>query len=168
MYASPTAGFGGGNKIIMPVCSYRAVADHHFAWIRHRYAKVNVMEGNPFMKRSPTPDGWPASPSSSTSSLTIRRIIRAFAGETTAEHKEARSLQRRLLGASRQGCRRDDHFRLPNGDRSASTKALTMAGYATRSGGIIIWVAPQKEAGPIMPLSRKWQVPRRQPTSTGD
>ena len=30
-----------------------------------------------------------------------------------------------------------------------------MAGYATRSGGIIIWVAPQKEAGPIMPLVKE-------------
>ncbi|MGD0916141.1 MAG: hypothetical protein ABSB22_06770 [Thermodesulfobacteriota bacterium] len=36
-----------------------------------------------------------------------------------------------------------------------STKALVMAGFCTRSGGTIIWVAPQKEAGPIMPLVRE-------------
>jgi nickel-dependent lactate racemase len=36
-----------------------------------------------------------------------------------------------------------------------ATKALTMAGFCTRSGGAIIWVAPQKEAGPILPLIRE-------------
>jgi hypothetical protein len=30
-----------------------------------------------------------------------------------------------------------------------------MAGFCTRSGGAIIWVAPQKEAGPIMPLIKE-------------
>jgi hypothetical protein len=30
-----------------------------------------------------------------------------------------------------------------------------MAGFCTRSGGAIIWIAPQKEAGPIMPLIRE-------------
>jgi len=29
---------------------------------------------------------------------------------------------------------------------------LTMAGFCTRSGGAILWVAPQKEAGSILPL----------------
>ena len=35
-----------------------------------------------------------------------------------------------------------------------ATKALTMAGFCTRAGGTIIWVAPQKESGPLMPLVR--------------
>jgi hypothetical protein len=30
-----------------------------------------------------------------------------------------------------------------------------MAGFCTRSGGAIIWVAPQKEAGPILPLMKE-------------
>ncbi len=35
--AHPAAGFGGGYKIIMPgVSSYRAVAEHHFTFMRHR------------------------------------------------------------------------------------------------------------------------------------
>ena len=36
-----------------------------------------------------------------------------------------------------------------------ASKALDMAAFCTRSGGAIIWVAPQKEAGPIMPLIRE-------------
>ena len=36
-----------------------------------------------------------------------------------------------------------------------ATKSLVMAGFCTRSGGAIIWVAPQKEAGPIMPLIKE-------------
>ena len=45
-----------------------------------------------------------------------------------------------------------------------STKALIMAGFCTRSGGTIIWVAPQKEAGPILPLIREMGSPE----SAGD
>jgi len=36
-----------------------------------------------------------------------------------------------------------------------STKSLAMAQFCTRSGGVIIWVAPQKQAGPIMPLIKE-------------
>lgn len=56
----PTAGFGGGYKIVLPgVASYRSVADHHFTWLRHRYTKVNVMDGNPFYDETPgNKDAW--------------------------------------------------------------------------------------------------------------
>lgn len=36
-----------------------------------------------------------------------------------------------------------------------ATKALAMAGFCTRSGGAIIWVAPQKEAGSVLPLIKE-------------
>jgi nickel-dependent lactate racemase len=36
-----------------------------------------------------------------------------------------------------------------------ATKSLVMAGFCTRSCGAIIWVAPQKEAGPILPLIKE-------------
>jgi nickel-dependent lactate racemase len=36
-----------------------------------------------------------------------------------------------------------------------ATKALTMASFCTRTGGAIIWAAPQKEAGAIMPLVKE-------------
>jgi hypothetical protein len=39
-----------------------------------------------------------------------------------------------------------------------------MAGFCTRAGGTIIWVAPQKEAGPIMPLIKEMGSPE----SAGD
>jgi len=42
------------------------------------------------------------------------------------------------------------------GDRGASDKSLNNGRLlCTRSGGTIIWVAPQKEAGPIMPLVKE-------------
>ena len=45
----PIAGYGGSFKLVMPgVCSYRAVADHHFTWMRHPKSRVNVLEGNHF------------------------------------------------------------------------------------------------------------------------
>jgi nickel-dependent lactate racemase len=40
-----------------------------------------------------------------------------------------------------------------------STKALSMAGFSTRAGGTIIWAAPQKEAGPILPLIKEMGSP---------
>jgi len=45
-----------------------------------------------------------------------------------------------------------------------ATKALTMAGFCTRSGGTILWAAPQKEAGPILPLIKEMGSPE----SAGD
>ena len=154
----PTAGFGGGNKIIMPgVCSYRAVADHHFAWIRHRYAKVNVMEGNPFYEE--ITDAGRLARLTFKLDLVIndkKEIIRAFAGETTAEHKEAAKFAASLYWVPlAKVADVTITSAYPMEIAVQATKALTMAGYATRSGGIIIWVAPQKEAGPIMPLVKE-------------
>jgi nickel-dependent lactate racemase len=151
----PTAGFGGGYKIIMPgVCSYRSVADHHFAWIRHRYAKVNVMEGNPFYEE--VVDAGRLARLAFKLDLVIndkKEIIRAFAGETMAEQKEAAKFAASLYFVPlAKVADVTITSAYPLEIAVQATKALTMAGYCTRSGGIIIWVAPQKEAGPILPL----------------
>ena len=151
----PTAGFGGGYKIVMPgVSSYRAVADHHFAWIRHRYAKVNVMEGNPFYEE--VVDAGRLARLAFKLDLVIndkKEIIRAFAGETMAEQKEAAKFAASLYFVPlAKVADVTITSAYPLEIAVQATKALTMAGYCTRSGGIIIWVAPQKEAGPIMPL----------------
>ncbi|HME42041.1 MAG TPA: nickel-dependent lactate racemase [Syntrophorhabdales bacterium] len=151
----PTAGFGGGYKIVMPgVSSYRAVADHHFAWIRHRYAKVNVMEGNPFYEE--VVDAGRLARLAFKLDLVIndkKEIIRAFAGETMAEQKEAAKFATSLYFVPlAKVADVTITSAYPLEIAVQATKALTMAGYCTRSGGIIIWVAPQKEAGPILPL----------------
>ncbi len=159
----PCAGFGGGYKIIMPgVASYRAVADHHFTWMRHRYSKVNMMEGNGFYEE--IVDAGRLARLAFKLDLVInekKEIIRGFAGETMAEHREAAKFAESL-------------YRVPMPKLAdititsafpmevavQATKALTMAKFCTRSGGTIIWVAPQRQgAAPIMPLVREMASP---------
>ncbi|RJR30139.1 MAG: nickel-dependent lactate racemase [Desulfobacteraceae bacterium] len=158
----PTAGYGGGYKLIMPgVSSYRTVADHHFAWIRHRESRVNVREGNFFYHE--IVDAGRLSSMRFKVDLVInekKEIVRAFAGETEAQHDAACRFSESLYLVTLP--------KLPDVTITAaypmeygvqSTKALTMASYCTRAGGTIIWVAPQKQAGPIMPLIREMASP---------
>jgi nickel-dependent lactate racemase len=154
----PCAGFGGGFKIVMPgVCSYRSVADHHFTWMRHRKSRVNILDGNPWYED--IVDAGRIGRLSFKLDCIInekKEILKAFAGEPFAEHREASRYAASLY-----------YVPLPKvADVTIisaypleigvqATKALTMAGFCTRSGGTIIWVAPQKEAGPIMPLVKE-------------
>jgi nickel-dependent lactate racemase len=163
----PDAGFGGGCKIVMPgVCSYRTVADHHFTWMRHRQTRVNLMDGNFFYEE--IADAGKLSRLAFKLDFIInekKEVIRAFAGDPVNEHKEASRYVASLYSTS-----------LPNmADVTItaafpmeigvqSTKALAMAGFCTRSGGTIVWIAPQKEAGPILPLIKEMGSPE----SAGD
>jgi nickel-dependent lactate racemase len=163
----PIAGYGGGHKIIMPgVCSYRSVADHHFTWMRHRNSRVNLMDGNPFYEE--IIDAGRLSRLAFKLDFIInekKEIIRAFAGDPVAEHREASNYAAFLYLIplpKLADVTITSAFPLEIGVQA--TKALTMAGFCTRSGGAIIWVAPQKEAGPIMPLIKEMGSPE----SAGD
>jgi nickel-dependent lactate racemase len=155
----PCAGFGGGYKIIMPgVSSYKSVADHHFTWMRHRYSKVNVMEGNGFHEE--IADAGRLARLAFKLDLVMnekKEIIRAFAGETMAEHREAAKFAANLYWVPVP--RMADvtiTSAFPLEVAVQATKALTMAKYCTRQGGTIIWVAPQRQgAMPIMPLMKE-------------
>lgn len=154
----PTAGFGGGYKIIMPgVCSYRSVASHHFTWMRHRNSKVNLLDGNSFYEE--IVDAGRLSRLAFKLDFIIndkKEVIRAFAGNPIAEHREASHYSASLYTiplSKLADVTITSAFPLEVGVQA--TKALTMAGFCTRSGGAIIWVAPQKEAGPIMPLIKE-------------
>jgi lactate racemase len=158
----PCAGFGGGCKIIMPgVCSYRSVADHHFTWIRHRNSRVNILDGNSFYEE--IADAGRIARLSFKLDLIMnerREVIRAFAGDPVKEHREASNFAASLYLVPLQNLADvtiTAAFPLEIGVQA--TKALTMAGFCTRSGGAIIWVAPQKEAGPIMPLIKEMGSP---------
>jgi nickel-dependent lactate racemase len=154
----PCAGFGGGCKIIMPgVCSYRSVADHHFTWMRHRNSKVNFLDGNSFYEEI-VDAGRIARLSFKLDFIMNEKkeVIRAFAGDPVEEHREASQFATSLYLVPLQNLADvtiTSAFPLEIGVQA--TKALTMAGFCTRSGGAIIWVAPQKEAGPIMPLIKE-------------
>jgi nickel-dependent lactate racemase len=158
----PCAGFGGGYKIIMPgVCSYRSVASHHFTWMRHRHSRVNLLDGNSFYEE--IVDAGRLSRLAFKLDFIIndkKEVIRAFAGDPIAEHREASHYSTTLYTvplSKLADVTITSAFPLEVGVQA--TKALTMAGFCTRSGGAIIWVAPQKEAGPIMPLIKEMGSP---------
>jgi nickel-dependent lactate racemase len=154
----PCAGFGGGCKIIMPgVCSYRSVADHHFTWMRHRNSRVNFLDGNSFYEEI-VDAGRIARLSFKLDFIMNEKkeVIRPFAGDPVEEHREASKFATSLYLVPLQNLADvtiTSAFPLEIGVQA--TKALTMAGFCTRSGGAIIWVAPQKEAGSIMPLVKE-------------
>ena len=163
----PIAGYGGGYKIIMPgVCSYRSVADHHFNWMRHRNSRVNLLDGNPFFED--ILDAGRLSRLAFKLDFIInekKEVIRAFAGDPIAEHREASNYAASLYTiplSKLADVTITSAFPLEIGVQA--TKALVMAGFCTRSGGGIIWVAPQKQAGPIMPLIKEMASPE----SAGD
>jgi nickel-dependent lactate racemase len=154
----PCAGFGGGCKIIMPgVCSYRSVADHHFTWMRHRNSKVNFLDGNSFYEE--IVDAGRIARLSFKLDFIIndkKEVVRAFAGDPVAEHKEASHYSTTLYTiplSKLADVTITSAFPLEIGVQA--TKALAMAGFCTRSGGAIIWVAPQKEAGSVLPLIKE-------------
>ncbi len=158
----PIAGYGGGYKIIMPgVCSYRSVADHHFHWMRHRNSRVNLLDGNYFLEE--IIEAGRLSRMAFKLDLILnekKEVIRAFAGDPVAQHREAARYAASLYTIplpKLADVTITSAYPLEIGVQA--TKALTMAGFCTRSGGGILWVAPQKQAGPIMPLIREMGSP---------
>ena len=158
----PIAGFGGGYKIVMPgVCSYRSVASHHFTWMRHRNSRVNLLDGNSFYEE--ILDAGRLSRMAFKLDFIInekKEVIRAFAGDPETEHREASKFSASLYTvplSKLADVTITSAFPLEVGVQA--TKALTMAGFCTRSGGAILWVAPQKEAGPILPLIKEMGSP---------
>jgi nickel-dependent lactate racemase len=154
----PIAGYGGGYKIVMPgVCSYRSVASHHFTWMRHRNSKVNLLDGNLFHEE--IVDAGRLLRLSFKLDFIInekKEVIRAFAGDPETEHREASKFSASLYTvplSKLADVTITSAFPLEVGVQA--TKALTMSGFCTRSGGAILWVAPQKEAGSILPLIRE-------------
>jgi nickel-dependent lactate racemase len=154
----PISGFGGGFKIVMPgVCSYRTVADHHFAWMRHRNSRVKLLDGNYFYEE--IVDAGRLSRMAFKLDFIInekKEIVRAFAGDPVLEHKEAsRYAESLYLVPLKRLADVTITSAFPLEVGVQATKALVMAGFCTRAGGTIIWIAPQKEAGPIMPLIKE-------------
>jgi nickel-dependent lactate racemase len=87
----PAAGYGGGYKILVPgVSSYRSVANHHFAWMRHLNSRVNVLEGNYFWEE--IVDAGKLSRLAFKADFIInekKEIIRGFAGHPLEAQKAA-------------------------------------------------------------------------------
>jgi nickel-dependent lactate racemase len=151
----PYSGFGGGCKIIMPgVSSYRAVADHHYTWMRNKNSKLNLLKGNPFYED--LAEAGRLSKLSFKLDFIINEkheVIRAFAGDPVEEHRSASEYAASLYMVPL--AKRPDVVitsAAPLEIGVNATKSLLNASLAVRMGGTIIWVASQKNAGPIMPL----------------
>jgi nickel-dependent lactate racemase len=85
-----------------------------------------------------------------------REVIQAFAGDPVAEHREAARFAASLyLVPLPKPADVTITAAFPLEIGVQATKALAMAGFCTKFGGTIIWVAPQKEAGSIMPLVKE-------------
>ncbi|MBU2498998.1 MAG: nickel-dependent lactate racemase [Proteobacteria bacterium] len=154
----PTAGYGGGFKILMPgISSYRSVADHHFAWMRHPESRVNRLDGNYYWEEIVDAGRIGRLAFKIDSIINHRReIVRAFAGDPLEQQKEASRYAEKLYLVplpKLADVTITSAFPLEIGVQA--TKALAMSKFCTRTGGSIIWIAPQKEAGPIMPLIRE-------------
>ncbi len=151
----PFSGFGGGCKIIMPgASSYRAVADHHYTWMRHRNSKLNLLDGNPFYEDI-VEAGRLSRLSFKLDFIMNEKhgVIKAFAGDPVEAHKKASGFGASLYLiplAKRPDVVITSAAPLEIGVNA--TKSLLNASFAVRTGGTIIWVASQKNAGPIMPL----------------
>ncbi len=151
----PYAGFGGGCKIFMPgVSSYRTIGEHHYNWLRNRGCQLNVLQGNPWYDETVE--------IARLGRLTFKvdfllnetdQVIQAFAGDPVEEHQQGAKYAASLYQVS-----------LPKPAdvviTSAApleigvqaTKALLNARLAAKTGGTIIWVAAQRQAGPLMSL----------------
>ena len=151
----PYSGYGGGCKIIMPgVSSYDTISAHHYNWLRNKQSQLNKLEGNPWFEESVE--------IARLAGLTYKldfllnetnQVIGAFFGDPVQAH--------------RQGADHATSLYLVNLPKQAdvvitsaspleigvqATKALLNARLAVRAGGTIIWVAAQKQAGPLMSL----------------
>ncbi|MEJ2109326.1 MAG: nickel-dependent lactate racemase [Acidobacteriota bacterium] len=151
----PYSGYGGGCKIFMPgVCAYDTISAHHYSWLRNKDSQLNKLEGNPWYEETVE--------MARLGGLTYKldfllnentQVIRAFFGDPVAAHKKgaehANSLY--LVPLSRQA---DVVITSasPLEIGVQATKALLNARLAVRAGGTIIWVAAQKQAGPLMAL----------------
>ncbi len=160
--AHPLSGFGGGFKIIMPgVASYRSAADHHYTWIRHRNSRVNQMDGNCFYEE--IVDAGRLARLAFKIDLVMNErneVLRVFAGDPVDADRRA-SVYIASLTAVPLPKPADvtiiSSFPMEIGVQA--TKALTMASFCTRRGGAVIWVAPQPEPGPVLPLLEEMGTP---------
>jgi nickel-dependent lactate racemase len=136
------------------VCSYNTISAHHYSWLRNKDSQLNKLEGNPWYEESVE--------MARMGGLTYKldfllnennQVIRAFFGDPVSAHRQGADHANSLY-----------LVRLPKPAdvviTSASpleigvqaTKALLNARLAVKAGGVIIWVAAQKQAGPLMSL----------------
>jgi nickel-dependent lactate racemase len=151
----PYAGYSGGCKIVMPgVSSYRSIGEHHYTWLRNKNSSLNTLDGNPFYEELVEVARLGGLAFKLDFVLNeANQVVRAFAGDPVEEHRSAAQYSTEIFKVT-----------LPKQAdiviTSASpleigvqaTKSLLNSRVAVKTGGIIIWAAAQKQAGPLMSL----------------
>jgi nickel-dependent lactate racemase len=151
----PYSGYGGGCKIFMPgVSSYRTIGEHHYNWLRNKSCQLDVLEGNAWYDETVeiARMGGLAFKVDFLLNETAR-VIGVYAGDPVDEHREAAEYAASLYRVSLP--KQADVVitsAAPLEIGVQATKALLNARLAVKTGGTIIWVAAQKQAGPLMSL----------------
>jgi lactate racemase len=151
----PYAGYSGGCKILMPgVSSYRSIGEHHYSWLRNKSCQLSVLEGNAWYDENVEV--------ARLGGLAFKvdfllnetdRVIRAFAGDPVEEHRTAAEFASSIYKVALP--KQADIVitsAAPLEIGVQATKSLLNARLAVKTGGTIIWVAAEKQAGPLMSL----------------
>lgn len=158
----PSSGYGGGYKIVMPgVTSYETTEKHHITFLRNKWSKVGVLQGNPFFEEI-REIGEMAGLSFKIDAVLDEKgnVLKVFAGHPYFAHlaaaKYSGQLHEVVIDKLSDITITSAH---PLEIGVQATKALLLAQYVTKKGGIIIWVAPHKKPGNIAPLLEEMAKP---------
>jgi len=151
----PYSGYGGGSKIFMPgVSSYRTIGEHHYNWLRNKSCQLNVLEGNAWYDETVEIARMGGLRFKIDFLLNeTNQVIGVYAGDPVDEHREAAKYATSLyLVSLPKPADVVITSAAPLEIGVQATKALLNARLAAKTGGTIIWVAAQKQAGPLMSL----------------
>jgi nickel-dependent lactate racemase len=151
----PYSGYGGGCKIFMPgVSSYRTIGEHHYNWLRNKSCQLNVLEGNAWYDETVEIARMGGLGYKIDFLLNeTNQVIGVYAGDPVDEHREAAKYATSLyLVPLPKPADVVITSAAPLEIGVQATKALLNARLAAKTGGTIIWVAAQKQAGPLMSL----------------
>jgi lactate racemase len=151
----PYSGYGGGCKIFMPgVSSYRSIEAHHYTWLRSKTCKLSVLHGNLFYEDLVEVARVGGLKFKMDFLLDEQnRVIGVYAGDPVEEHRSAADYASSLYKVS---VPKPADVVITSADPLVigvqATKSLLNARLAAKTGGTIIWVAAEKQAGPLMSL----------------
>jgi nickel-dependent lactate racemase len=151
----PYAGYSGGCKIIMPgISSYRSIGEHHYSWLRNKSCQLSALAGNAWYDET-VEVARMANLAFKVDFLLNEtdQVIKAFAGDPVEEHKQAAEFANSIYRVTLP--KQADIVitsAAPLEIGVQASKSLLNARLAVKTGGIIIWAAAEKQAGPLMSL----------------
>jgi lactate racemase len=151
----PYAGYSGGCKIIMPgISSYRSIGEHHYSWLRNKSCQLSALGGNAWYDET-VEVARMANLAFKVDFLLNEtdQVIKTFAGDPVEEHRQAAEFANSIYRVTLP--KQADIVitsAAPLEIGVQASKSLLNARLAVKTGGIIIWAAAEKQAGPLMSL----------------